>query len=784
MNRQTLTFPISLKLLIGILVAVILPVAVVVALSIEGSNRNTISNLQAYVQENGLRRQVGITETFNIVGAQIESFVNNNINRSVLSSALRIRQGTAINSQTVSEVEARAEEAMLNGLLSDQRRFIESVWLLTPEGQVVAPAASLNKTLPFSLQFEQEDRSDVFLSAVNLTVNDSITLVVANRNGVVNFEVAHVISDSRNNIVGYLVADLSLDNIIFANLRNTNELFPAYSFMVMPDGSSALQLLDVRRQRLVFTNTVGVERALNGEPSAVSTYATGENSERSVIGFFTPLEVYGTRFAFVTELDTSIVALQRNTYITQVGFPVGVGLFALVLVIVIFLNQLITPPLSQLREAMRAMIGGVYDVPVTSNERGDEVGMLSVAFIDMRDQVNRLIKDMTQRLEDRNRDVRVTQDISRAATAERNLRVLLDKVVNLIVQNFPNIYHAQIFLVDNDGEYAVLRASTGKAGEQLLTRGHRLAVGSVSVIGQVTEQGQVVVARDISASNVHRQNEFLQETQAELAVPLRLESKVVGALDVQSKQRDSFTPQQIEALQTLADQITIAIENTRLYEESQRLLASLEVEKSERTRRAWREYMNSQRKNQLISQYGNPTGYDGTDLRQAALSSGQSVVGEKTTRNTIPFAVPIRLRGQTLGVVEYELTERDFNYNKVLLAEELVSRLAISLDNARLFQGSVQSTEREHLVNEISSKLTSQTEIQDIIETALQEVGQALRTPKVAIRFNVASKGKGSPKNGHHTNGQLPEADDSPSKHPENTAENNNEHNGKPRSEG
>jgi GAF domain-containing protein/HAMP domain-containing protein len=749
MNRQTLSFPISVKLLIGIFVAVAVPVAVVVLLSIEGSNRITVNNLQAFVRENGLRRLADINEAFSVVQNNILSFVDNNVNRSILASALRVRQGGAVSSQAVIEVANRAQETMLSYLMTDPRRFIESAWLLTPEGRVVAPVTALNKNLPFNLQFEQESRSDVFLLAQNLTPSDGLRLVVANRNGVVNFEAVIAILDVRNAIVGYLVVDLNLDTLVFANLRASTDQYDTYSFLVMPDGVSTLQLLAVRTSRRVFTNTVGVERALNGEEASVATYSTGENGERSVIGFYTSLTLYGTRFAFVTELDTAFISTQRASYIAQVAFPVVMGLSALVVVIVLFLNQLLAPPLMQLREAIRAMMVGSYDVPVTSEGRGDEIGVLSAAFLDMRAQVTRLINDMTERLEERNRDVRITQDISRVATAERNLKTLLDKVVQLIIENFPNIYHAQVFLVDQEGEYAVLRASTGKAGEQLLSRGHRLAVGSVSVIGQVTEQGQVVVARDISASNVHRQNEFLQETQAELAIPLRLGSRVVGALDVQSKQRDSFTPQQIDALQTLADQLSIAIENTRLYEESQRLLASLELEKDQRTRFAWRDYINSQRDARLASQYGNPTGYDGTELRQAALQSGQAVVGEKTARNTIPFAVPIRLRGQTLGVVEYEMTEADFNYNKVLLAEELVSRLAISLDNARLFQGSVQAVERERLVNEISAKLTSQTDIQDIIETALREVGQALRTPQVAIRFNVAAGRNGSG-NGHH----------------------------------
>jgi GAF domain-containing protein len=373
----------------------------------------------------------------------------------------------------------------------------------------------------------------------------------------------------------------------------------------------------------------------------------------------------------------------------------------------------------------------------------------------MREQVRALTEDMEQRLRARIRDVRVTQDISRTVTAERDLNRLMNQVVNLIVESFPSIYHAQIFLLDNAREYAVLRASTGEAGRALLERGHKLAVGSISVIGQVTEQGQVMIARDTAESDVHRRNEFLRATRAELAIPLRLGDQIIGALDVQSEQRDSFDSDQVTALQTLADQITIAIENARLYEESARLLADLERDRRATTRYAWQQHMHGNRTPGLQLFTGTDTGHDFSDLYQAVYISGKSIVGERTVRNTVPFAVPINLRGETLGVVEYEVPEAEFTHDKLLLAEELVSRLAISLDNARLFQDSQKSAQRERIVNEISAKLTGSTDIEDIIQTTIREIGLALRTPNVAIRLQTS--------NGDHNGATLfKESDEAP----------------------
>jgi GAF domain-containing protein len=327
-------------------------------------------------------------------------------------------------------------------------------------------------------------------------------------------------------------------------------------------------------------------------------------------------------------------------------------------------------------------------------------------------------------------------------------------VVQLIVEQFPNIYHAQIFLLDQDRLYAVLRASTGDPGRILLARGHRLAVGSVSVIGQVIEQRQTIIARDTATSQVHRRNEFLPDTRAELAIPLRVADQMIGALDVQSRYRNAFTEDEVQVLQTMADQIAVAIENARLYQETVRRLEDLDRSNRMATQKTWQEYIYGQRQRSLISEAGTRTTTDMSDLRRQALTQGRIVTGQPTSNNTVPVAVPIQLRGQTLGAVEWELPLNDLNENKLQLAQELANRLAVSLDNARLFEESQRATERERIVNAIAAKLTPQTEINEILQTAVREVGQALRAPQVSIRLNRPNGNGSNGTNGHSaTNG-------------------------------
>jgi GAF domain-containing protein len=386
------------------------------------------------------------------------------------------------------------------------------------------------------------------------------------------------------------------------------------------------------------------------------------------------------------------------------------------------------------------MSKGNFDEPIPAADREDEFGQLAQAIVEMRDQVQTLVANLEQRIAARSRDIQATQEISRFAATQRDIQILMNRVVELVTQYFPNIYHAQIFLLDNDNKYAVLRSSTGEPGRKLLERGHRLAVGSLSVIGRVTEQGEYVAARDTATSDVHRRNEFLPDTRSELAIPLRVGEKIIGALDVQSKKPDAFPLDEINVLQTMADQIAVAIESANLYQESLRSLAEIERTKRRQTQQDWEEYMQMERVREISREYGTKTPLDTTDLRRAAIVHNRTMIGRPTERGTIAIAVPISLRGQVLGAAEWELTLQDFGEDKVLLAQELVNRLAVSMENARLFQRSQVAAERERLVNTIGAKLTSKQDIHEILQTALREVGQALRAPEVSIRMQWAGE--------------------------------------------
>jgi len=179
-----------------------------------------------------------------------------------------------------------------------------------------------------------------------------------------------------------------------------------------------------------------------------------------------------------------------------------------------------------------------------------------------------------QEAERRALELQTAAEIARDTTQTLSLEELLDQNVNLLCERF-GFYHASIFLLDESGENAVVRASTGKAGEEMLSQKHKLAVGSRSIIGMATAQNEPVIVNDVYKSKTHYRNPLLPDTRSEMGIPLSLGDKVIGAIDIQSIHENAFSKDDLTVFQILSDQIAIAIENARAYELAQKAIEEM-----------------------------------------------------------------------------------------------------------------------------------------------------------------------------------------------------------------
>jgi len=200
----------------------------------------------------------------------------------------------------------------------------------------------------------------------------------------------------------------------------------------------------------------------------------------------------------------------------------------------------------------------------------DEIGLLAYSFNNMADDLSELYHSLEQKVDERTRQIRTASEVAQSVIGATSLDELLNKTAKVLVERF-SFYHAGIFLVDSTGKYATLSAAYSHAAQAMLTRGHRLEVGSASVIGWVTANNQPRIASDVIEDPIHFKNEFLPETRSEIGVPISIGNLVLGALDVQSVQSNDFGPESstVIMLQTLASQIASAIQNVELIEAAQ-----------------------------------------------------------------------------------------------------------------------------------------------------------------------------------------------------------------------
>lgn len=171
-------------------------------------------------------------------------------------------------------------------------------------------------------------------------------------------------------------------------------------------------------------------------------------------------------------------------------------------------------------------------------------------------------------------ELETAAEIARDAAKILTLEDLLNQNVYLICEKF-GYYHASIFLLDEEGQYAVVKASMGVVGQEMVRRKHKLAVGSNSIIGQVTDTRTPLIINDVLGSELHFRNPLLPETRSEMAVPLLFGNRVIGAIDLQSKTPNAFVEDDVSVFNILADQIAVAIENARSYEISQQAMEDI-----------------------------------------------------------------------------------------------------------------------------------------------------------------------------------------------------------------
>lgn len=345
--------------------------------------------------------------------------------------------------------------------------------------------------------------------------------------------------------------------------------------------------------------------------------------------------------------------------------------------------------------------------------------------------------------------LQTASDVEQIIMAQSEPLEMMRMTINAIRDRL-GFYHAQVFLLNETGDQAVLRASTGDIGYQLLARRHQITVGSQSVVGQAVLRGAPVLVADTAEEATFFRNELLPNTRAEYTIPLKESNRVFGALDVQSTVAEGFTPADRQSLNAIGDALALALRDTRLVaeqskiaEENARLLQQLEGLQRENdrlnrelTQATWSEYLSQRSTMSGIDLQGDqitPAETWTPDLERAR-AAGEPVMQPNVV------AVPVMLRGEVIGAIEVD-PGQSTPAETAEVALAVAQRLAVSLESARLYEETRQSAFQEQQINEIAARFGTTGSIDELLRITLVELADTLGARGGSIRLGSVKDG-------------------------------------------
>ena len=439
---------------------------------------------------------------------------------------------------------------------------------------------------------------------------------------------------------------------------------------------------------------------------------------------------------------------ETTTNTLKSSFVLVAVILALALLAAIWIGNSLTSPLMALTHTAEEITGGNLNAEAVVRSR-DEIGTLAKTLNTMTSTLRESIQSLEQRVKDRTYALEIASEnasrravqfeaitqVTRAISSIRNMDELMPLVVS-VISKFFGFYHVGIFLNDENGQNAYLIASNSEGGRRMLERHHSLKIGEQGIVGYVAARGEARVTRNVGEDIVFFNNPDLPETKSEAALPLHSGNVIMGVLDVQSIKEDAFSEDEINILAILADQVSLAIENTRLFETTRRSLMEAETLYRQYLHEGWTR----------LPQEEQVTGYRYTPrgaapFQTAAVPDVQNSRAERDNENQVaPFVVPIKLHGETIGSLIVKSPEGlNWNQDQIDLIHAVAERVALSAENARLFDETTRRAERERLVTEITSKIRSTNDPEEMINTALEELRSALGASQIQIIPQVVS---------------------------------------------
>jgi GAF domain-containing protein/HAMP domain-containing protein len=552
----------------------------------------------------------------------------------------------------------------------------------------------------------------------------------------INVTVALPIVDQKGQTLGVIAGRTGMENI----RRIIESGMGSGSTEIYLVGNDGVLLTPLRAEN---APTMGFPIHTEGVNLAMSSKSEGVASYENSLG----VPVIGA-YEWLPQLEAALLSERNLGDINQSANRIAVlnaGLAAVMILLAVLAALLVTRsianPIAELDQTARKIAAGDTQIRAVVTSQ-DEIGRLAGSFNEMTDQLGELIGNLENRVQERTLEIeKRSAQIAGAAevgsyiASIHQIDALLSQVTLLISEKF-GFYHVGIFLLDEAGEYAVLRAANSEGGQRMLARGHKLAVGQTGIVGYVTAQRQPRIALDVGQDAVFFNNPDLPDTHSEMAVPLISSGELLGALDVQSTAPDAFTQEDIEILQLLADQVATAFQNAQLFASVQQALQAAHAAYGELSQRAWIELLEE------TPEIGFQSASEQVEFARSvwkpeseqALTTGEIVQGNGAAHT---LALPIKIRDVVIGVIDTykHIDSGDWTEEEVSTLKNITSQLGVALESARLYEETQFRAESERLVGEITAHIRETMDVDYVLQTAAQEIREALNLAEVEIRL-------------------------------------------------
>jgi GAF domain-containing protein/HAMP domain-containing protein len=606
-------------------------------------------------------------------------------------------------SQTITpQFSAQLNGSVYNALSTGQRLFIGPVYI---DDETAEPLIAL--ALPYKTVFG--DYQGVLMTEVSLKlIWDLVDNIKVGETGYV------YVVDNQGNLIAYK------DRARVLKGENVSNVSEVKGFVTNP--------------------------AVSGDVTpAIATY-TGLNGE-TVLGSYIPLG--NPQWAVVIELPWKEAYQNVITLVWQ-SLALAVILALLAALAGYLSAQRTARPLIELSNAATSVAGGNFEAQARISAGAKEINQLATSFNYMTLQLKDSIGNLEQRVIERTEDLQKANQqnerrakqfeaiarVTRTISSSFDLDSLGPQITNAISREF-GFYHVGIFLLDSAREYAVLSASNSEGGQVMLQRGHRLKVGEKGMVGFVSSTGKPRVALDTGADAVFFNNPDLPDTRSEIALPLRTGEDVSGVLDVQSSEPNAFSREDINILSILADQVSIAIQNAKQNEETHRALAESDALSRQFVQMGWRQFTKKQ--NLLGVRH---SGAKATILYGNKETNGKDDAYKTTKRAAVKsrgasLSLPIKLRDEVIGSVDIQSTDnRQWDQDEMDIITAIIERAAIAMENSRLLEEAQRRAAREQAIGEITTKISAQSDVDELLKTAARELSRTLPGTEIAIQFN------------------------------------------------